>query len=186
MQNLTDRNRRHRTCRKNGDFFHRLRRPFYQSLSVRHARRDLSADDERVGHELHGDRFAGLGVQHSRQRLQAVYGFVVPYLRRGVILGVGNCVLGLSVVASGFASSFSHFFTTRLIGGIGSSPQHPVGSSMLASHFGAARGAHLGFSFNRGTARQPGRAVVGSVVNYAKLAGAAVFWASAFLRPLSG
>src|SRR4029077_19362327 len=52
--------------------------------------------------------------------LQASYGFVVPYLRRGVILGIGNCLLGLSVVATGFASSFSQFFTTRLIGGIGS------------------------------------------------------------------
>src|SRR6516162_11695293 len=28
---------------------------------------------------------------------QALYGFIVPYVRRGVILGVGNCVLGLSV-----------------------------------------------------------------------------------------
>src|SRR5262247_4269686 len=71
---------------------------------------------------------------------QAMYGFVVPYVRRGVILGAGNCLLGLSVAASGFASSFNHFFTARLIGGIGSSPQHPVGSSMLASHFSGARG----------------------------------------------
>jgi len=75
--------------------------------------------------------------------LQASYGFIVPYLRRGVILGIGNCLLGLSVVATGFASTFNHFFTARLIGGIGSSPQHPVGSSMLASHFGAARGRAL-------------------------------------------
>ena len=40
---------------------------------------------------------------------QAAYGFVVPYVRRGVILGVGNCVLGLSVAAAGFASNFNHF-----------------------------------------------------------------------------
>ena len=82
--------------------------------------------------------------------LQASYGFVVPYFRRGVILGVGNCLLGLSVFASGFASSFNHFFTARLIGGIGSSPQHPVGSSMLASHFGTARGRILAFHSTAG------------------------------------
>ena len=35
--------------------------------------------------------------------LQASYGFVVPYFRRGVILGAGNCILGLSVAANGFA-----------------------------------------------------------------------------------
>lgn len=81
---------------------------------------------------------------------QAAYGFVVPYVRRGVILGVGNCVLGLSVAAAGFASNFNHFFTARLIGGIGSSPQHPVGSSILASHFGAARGRTLAFHSTAG------------------------------------
>ena len=81
---------------------------------------------------------------------QAGYGFLVPYVRRGVILGAGNCLLGLSVVASGFASNFNHFFTARLIGGIGSSPQHPVGSSILASHFGAARGRILAFHSTSG------------------------------------
>jgi len=82
--------------------------------------------------------------------LQASYGFLVPYLRRGVILGIGNCLLGLSVFANGFASTFNQFFTARLIGGIGSSPQHPVGSSMLASHFGAARGRILAFHSTAG------------------------------------
>jgi MFS family permease len=82
--------------------------------------------------------------------LQASYGFIVPYFRRGVILGVGNCLLGLSVAAAGFASTFNHFFTARLIGGIGSSPQHPVGSSMLASHFGSARGRILAFHSTSG------------------------------------
>lgn len=83
---------------------------------------------------------------------QAAYGFVVPHVRRGVILGVGNCLLGLSVAAAGFASNFNHFFTVRLIGGIGSSPQHPVGSSMLASHFSAARGRTLAFHSTAGQA----------------------------------
>jgi FSR family fosmidomycin resistance protein-like MFS transporter len=82
--------------------------------------------------------------------LQASYGFIVPYFRRGVILGVGNCLLGLSIFASGFASTFNHFFTARLIGGIGSSPQHPVGSSMLASHFGTTRGRILAFHSTAG------------------------------------
>lgn len=81
---------------------------------------------------------------------QAAYGFVVPYVRRGVILGVGNCLLGLSVAAAGFASNFNHFFTARLIGGIDSSPQHPVGSSLLASHFSAARGRTLAFHSTAG------------------------------------
>src|SRR5262249_59675439 len=84
---------------------------------------------------------------------QAVYGFVVPYVRRGVILGVGNCVLGLSVIGSGFASSFQQFFATRLLGGLGSSPQHPIGSSMLASYFNSARGRALAFPPTAGQIR---------------------------------
>lgn len=82
--------------------------------------------------------------------LQALYGLVVPYVRRGVILGAGNCILGISVVASGLASSYQHFFVTRIFGGVGSSPQHPIGSSMLASHFAAGRGKALAFHSTAG------------------------------------
>jgi MFS transporter, FSR family, fosmidomycin resistance protein len=81
---------------------------------------------------------------------QAMYGFVVPYVRRGVILGVGNCLLGFSVAASGFAYNFNQFFTARLVGGIGSSPQHPIGSSMLATHFSGSRGRALAFHSTAG------------------------------------
>jgi FSR family fosmidomycin resistance protein-like MFS transporter len=81
---------------------------------------------------------------------QAMYGFVVPYVRRGIILGVGNCLLGLSVIGSGFAVGYYHFFTTRLLGGLGASPQHTVGSSVLAVHFGNARGRALAFHSTAG------------------------------------
>ena len=117
--------------------------------------------------------------------LQASYGFVVPYLRRGVILGIGNCVLGLSVVATGFASSFSQFFTTRLIGGIGSSPQHPVGSSMLASHYGTARGRILAF---HSTAGQIGSLVAPllAALLITQMSWRAVFWLVGILTTAVG
>ncbi len=116
---------------------------------------------------------------------QAAYGFVVPYVRRGVILGVGNCLLGLSVAASGFASSFSHFFTARLVGGIGSSPQHPVGSSMLASHFGGARGRALAF---HSTAGQIGglMAPLMAALLVTHLGWRGVFWAVGALATVMG
>ncbi len=82
--------------------------------------------------------------------LQGVYGFIVPHVRRGVILGAGNCLLGISVIASGFASGYHQFFTTRLLGGVGGSPQHPVGSSILASHFAGGRGRALAFHSTAG------------------------------------
>jgi MFS transporter, FSR family, fosmidomycin resistance protein len=116
---------------------------------------------------------------------QAAYGFVVPYVRRGVILGVGNCLLGLSVAATGFASNFNHFFTARLIGGIGSSPQHPVGSSMLASQFGAARGRTLAF---HSTAGQIGSllAPLLAAVMVSYIGWRGVFWVVGILATLIG
>lgn len=77
------------------------------------------------------------------QLLQGLYGFVVPRIKRAVILGAGNIALGLSVLATGFAPSYPFVLATRLVGGVGSSPQHPVGSTMLASYYGAARGRAL-------------------------------------------
>jgi len=77
--------------------------------------------------------------------LQATYGFIVPRVKRAVILGLGNITLGLSVVATGFAPSYRFVLLTRLLGGIGSSPQHPVGSTMLATYYGETRGRVLAF-----------------------------------------
>lgn len=75
--------------------------------------------------------------------LQALYGFVAARVRRSVMLGIGNIALGLSVAATGLAPGYRFVLGTRLLGGIGSSPQHPVGSSMLASYFGGSRGRAL-------------------------------------------
>jgi MFS transporter, FSR family, fosmidomycin resistance protein len=74
---------------------------------------------------------------------QAIYGFVAPHVRRTVILGAGNFILGFSVLATGFASSYPHILATRVLGGVGSSPQHPAGSAMLATSFGTSRGRAL-------------------------------------------
>lgn len=116
---------------------------------------------------------------------QAVYGFLVPYVRRGVILGAGNCVLGLSLVAGGFASSYQHFFATRLLGGVGSSPQHPIGSSMLAAQFGKARGRALAL---HSTAGQLGSLVapILAALLITQLGWRGVFWAVGALATFMG
>lgn len=81
----------------------------------------------------------------ANQLLQALYGFMVPYVKRAVILGTGNIIVGLSVLATGFASSYPFVLATRTISGVGSSAQHPVGSTMLATHYPEARGRILAF-----------------------------------------
>ena len=39
----------------------------------------------------------------ANQALQAIYGFIVPFVKRATILGTGNLIVGASVVATGFA-----------------------------------------------------------------------------------
>lgn len=79
----------------------------------------------------------------ANQLLQALYGFIVPYVKRAVILGTGSVIVGLSVLATGFASSYPFVLATRTISGVGSSAQHPVGSTMLATHYPEGRGRIL-------------------------------------------
>ena len=107
--------------------------------------------------------------------LQAFYGFIVPYVRRGVILGVGNILLGISVVATGFATSYPFLMVTRVLGGIGTSPQHPVGSTALASYFGKARGRALAF---HSTAANLGSLVapIAAAVLVTQIGWRAIFW----------
>src|SRR5262249_6722098 len=117
--------------------------------------------------------------------LQGMYGFVVPYVRRGVILGAGNCILGLSVIASGFASGYHHFFATRLIGGVGGSPQHPGGSSIRASHYGEARGRALAFHSTAGQIGGLCAPLLGALLIY-YIGWRALFWSVGVLATVMG
>lgn len=85
------------------------------------------------------------------QGMQALYGFIAQYARRSVILGLGNTVLGITSIFIGFTQSFSQLIFLRAIQGAGSSPQHPVGSTMLSTWFGDARGRALGLHTTAGS-----------------------------------
>ena len=75
--------------------------------------------------------------------LQALYGLIAARVKRATVLGLGNVTLGFSVFATGFAPSYGFVLGTRLLGGVGSSPQHPVGSSIMAAYYSGARGRAL-------------------------------------------
>jgi MFS family permease len=75
--------------------------------------------------------------------LQALSGMITPYVRRSVLLGAGNSLLALATAATGFVHSYAQLMVTRVIGGIGTSPQHPVGSTLLVGLFPQARGRAL-------------------------------------------
>lgn len=83
--------------------------------------------------------------------LQAMYGFITRFASRAVILGTGNIVLGLATIITGTAQGFGHLVFLRAAAGAGSSPQHPVGSTILSSYFENARGKALGFHNTAGS-----------------------------------
>ena len=74
---------------------------------------------------------------------QGLYGFATPFIPRAWLLGIGNIVLGLGTLATGWVGSFNGFVVTRAISAAGASAQHPVGSSLLVGYFPRTRGTVL-------------------------------------------
>jgi len=50
-----------------------------------------------------------------------------------LLLGVGNLINAVMNILAGMSRGFLQFFGFRILGGIGSSPQHPVGASLVTS-----------------------------------------------------
>jgi MFS transporter, ACS family, L-galactonate transporter len=72
---------------------------------------------------------------------QGAYGFLTPFFSRCKLLGFGNLGIALGTLMSGLAGSFPMLIVARGVASIGSSAQHPVGYSILASYFPKNRGS---------------------------------------------
>src|SRR5215831_16524219 len=72
---------------------------------------------------------------------QGAYGFLTPFFSRCKLLGLGNLGIALGTLMSGMAGSFPMLIVARGVASVGSSAQHPVGYSILASYFPKNRGA---------------------------------------------
>ncbi len=72
---------------------------------------------------------------------QGMYGFLTPFFSRCKLLGLGNLGIALGTLMSGLAGSFPMLIVARGVASVGSSAQHPVGYSILASYFPKNRGA---------------------------------------------
>jgi MFS family permease len=97
----------------------------------------------------------GLGVISAvssfvGQGLQVVYGFFTGFFKRTTILGFGNMVVGLVAMLQFFVRSFPQLLTARVAIDAGSSPQHPLGSSVLSRYYPTARGWALTFHHTAG------------------------------------
>jgi MFS family permease len=74
---------------------------------------------------------------------QGAYGFLTPFISRCKVLGGGNFGIALGTLMSGLAGSYPMLIVARGVAAIGSSAQHPVGYSILASYFPKSRGTVL-------------------------------------------
>jgi MFS family permease len=84
--------------------------------------------------------------------LQVVYGLLAGMFKRTTMLGLGNVVLGLSTILHSLVGNYPQLIFMRVVSSVGSSPQHPTGSSLLSRYYPKARGWALTFHYTAGNA----------------------------------
>lgn len=84
------------------------------------------------------------------QGLQVIYGFFSGMFKRTTVLGAGNVIVGLTGMSQFFARSYPQLLAARVAIDAGSSPQHPLGSSILSRFYPKARGWALTFHHSAG------------------------------------
>lgn len=84
------------------------------------------------------------------QGLQVIYGFITGFFKRTVVLGAGNVIVGISAMLQYFVGSYPQLLAARVAIDAGSSPQHPLGSSILSRYYPKARGWALTFHHSAG------------------------------------
>ena len=109
------------------------------------------------------------------QGLQVIYGFLANFFKRTTMLALGNVVVGLTAMLQYFIGSYPQLVAARVAIDAGSSPQHPLGSSILSRYYPKARGWALTFHHSAGS--------LGSFIGPAAASLALLYmgWRSAFV-----
>ncbi len=109
------------------------------------------------------------------QGLQVIYGFLSNFFKRTTMLAVGNAVVGVTAMSQYFVGSFPQLIAARVAIDAGSSPQHPLGSSILSRYYPKSRGWALTFHTSAGN--------LGSFIGPAAASFALLYmgWRSAFV-----
>ena len=82
---------------------------------------------------------------------QGAHGFTVRRFFRRTLLGAGNLLLGVAILMMALAGSFPLFFAFSVLAQLAKSPQHPIGTSLVADVFGRRlRGSALAVDFAGG------------------------------------
>lgn len=98
--------------------------------------------------------YVQLGLLRSASSFSAGFpqmfvGILRRWVSGRVLIGLGNLINSVLNILAGFAGSFRQFLAFRVLGGIGSSPQHPIGTSMLTTHTSSSlRGRVFGLNLS--------------------------------------
>jgi FSR family fosmidomycin resistance protein-like MFS transporter len=76
-----------------------------------------------------------MGFRLTSGAFQLIMGFLGRFVRRKVLLGFGLIWQSIANSFMGFSTGFNQILICRSLAGIGSSPQHPTGSSYIAETF---------------------------------------------------
>lgn len=96
--------------------------------------------------------YSQLGFLNSASSLstgvpQMFVGFLRKWFSGRVLISIGNILNSLFNILASLTGNFYQFLTVRVLSGIGSSPQHPVGASLITSNTEASkRGQFLGLN----------------------------------------
>ncbi len=78
-------------------------------------------------------------VSSLTMSLQIIYGFLARFMKQAVILASGSLILGASAAVQAVIGNYPQLVAARALSGIASSPQHPMGSSLLSGFYSKGR-----------------------------------------------
>ncbi|NIS61299.1 MAG: MFS transporter, partial [Proteobacteria bacterium] len=97
-----------------------------------------------------GIAFLSVVSQMVSGPMQITFGVLTRLARRLHILGIGATIAFLGTVVMAASQSYGHLVAGRVIRGIGSSPNHPVGGAIMAASFPRDRAKALGLHHTLG------------------------------------
>ena len=80
-----------------------------------------------------------MGYRLSSGALQLLMGFLGRFVRRKILLALGMIWQSVTNSFISLSQTFEHILINRILAGVGSSPQHPTGSSYIAENFSKER-----------------------------------------------
>jgi len=78
---------------------------------------------------------------------QVMPGILARYLRKKVILGIGHTIMSAAALIMGYSQGFYQFLMGQIVYGVGVSPQHPIGTTIIAEEFENSKGGAFGSFF---------------------------------------